>query len=60
MDGEMLRRGGKGWDGERKKGERREGVGVEGRAQQLAPFFPCHYPWSLFQSDPFDESQIVH
>ncbi len=56
-----LRLGGR--DGWRDAEERGEGIGwrekERGGAQQLAPF-SCHYPWSLFQSAPFDESQIVH
>lgn len=50
----MLRRGGKGWDGERE----REKEGEGGHSSWL--LFPCHYPRSLFQSAPFDESQTVH
>lgn len=60
-----VRMGGRdGWrDAEERDGVRQKSMG--GGAQQLALFFffflfPCHYPRSLFQSAPFDESQIVH
>lgn len=59
MDREMLRRRGKGWyEGTEEGGREKERNRVGGHSSWLV--FPCHYPWLLFQSALFDESQIVH